>query len=221
MAHSSPPAPYRPDDPAGDAQNTPRSPLRRLLRRIIMLAVTLALLIGIVALVHANNSTSAPVRSVTSSTGAQTTGASTTSRASTAPDFTLPLLSGTSFQLAAQRGHIVVLYFMAPTCPSCVQGSRDLAQALLSAKTPGAEALAIDLNPGDTSTDLQAFVKSVGAPAQAPIRWGLDTNGSIASAYGVQVLEATVVINAQGQVAFQNNGPVPPDQLAQIVRNLA
>lgn len=222
MAHSSPPARKRPRTAGAGtpAQQQQRSPRRRLLPRIIMLAVTLALLVGIFALVHANTSTGAPASSVSSSTGTNTTGAST-SLSQRAPDFTLATLGGSSFQLAAQRGHIVVLYFMAPTCPSCVQGSRDLAQALLSAKTPGAEALAIDLNPGDTSTDLQAFVKSVGAPAQAPIRWGLDTNGSIASAYGVQVLEATVVINAQGQVAYQNNGPVAPDQLAQIVRNLA
>ena len=188
----------------------------RLLTRVFILAVAVALVIGVFALVRASTASLPAASSGTSSTGASTTHAS-----SLAPDFTLVTLGGGSFQLAAQRGHIVVLYFMAPTCPSCVQGSRDLAQALLSARTPGAEALAIDLNPGDTATDLQAFVKSVGAPAQAPIRWGLDTNGSIASAYGVQVLEATVVINAQGQVAYQNNGPVPPDQLAQIVRNLA
>jgi hypothetical protein len=31
----------------------------------------------------------------------------------------------------------------------------------------------------------------------------------------------TVVINPQGQVAYQSDGHVPPDQLAQIVRSLA
>ncbi len=221
MAHSSPPAPYRPDDPAGDAQNTPRSPLRRLLRRIIMLAVTLALLIGIIALVHANNSTSAPVRSVSSSTGAQTTGASTTSRASSAPDFTLSLLSGTLFHLASQQGHVVVLFFMATGCAGCEPGSHDLAQALQSAKVRAAQALAIDVNGSDRPANLQAFVQSLGIPASAPVQWGIDTTGAIASAYGVQALETTVVIDPHGQIAYRSDGSVPPEQLAQIVRNLA
>ena len=221
MAHSSSPTPGRPYGTAGDAQNTPRSPLRRLLRHIIMLAVTLAILIGIIALVHANNSTSAPVRSVSSSTGAQTTGASTTSRASSAPDFTLLLLSGTSFHLASQQGHVVVLFFMATGCAGCGPGSHDLAQALQSAKIRGAEALAIDLNTGDRPADLQAFVQSLGIPASAPVQWGIDTTGAIASAYGVQALETTVVIDTHGQVAYRSDGAVPPEQLVQIVRNLA
>jgi peroxiredoxin len=220
MAHTSPPAPDRPDDPAGDAQNTPRSPLRRLLRRIIMLAVTLALLIGVFALVHANNSTRAPVRSVSSSTGAHTTGDSTTSRTSSAPDFTLPTLAGTTFHLAAQQGHVVVLYFMATGCAGCEPGSYDLAQALQSAKIQGAQALAIDLNTGDQPADLQAFVQSAGIPASAPVQWGIDTTGAIASAYNVQALETTVVIDPHGQIAYRSDGSVPPEQLAQIVRNL-
>ncbi len=229
MAYSFPPAPDRPDDLAGDAQYTPqrvsrsspRSPLRSVLPRIIVLAVTLVLLVGAFALVHANNSTSTPVRSVSSSTGAQTTGASTTSRASSAPDFTLPLLSGTTFHLTSQQGHVVVLFFMATGCAGCEPGSHDLAQALQSAKIRGAEALAIDVNPGDRPADLQVFVQSIGIPASAPVQWGIDTTGAIASAYGVQALETTVVIDPHGQIAYRSDGPVPPEQLAQIVRNLA
>ncbi len=186
-----------------------------------MLAVTLVLLIGIIALVHANNSTSTPVRSVSSSTGAQTTGASTTSRASSAPDFTLPTLAGTTFHLAAQQGHVVVLFFMATGCAGCEPGSHDLAQTLASAKIRGAQALAIDVNGTDRPADLQAFVQPLGIPASAPIQWGIDTTGAIASAYNVQTLETTVVIDPHGQVAYRSDGAVPPEQLAQIVRNLA
>jgi len=69
-----------------------------------VLAVTLALLVGIIAVVRAY-SASAPVRSDV----ATTTGASTTGRAPGAPDFTLPTLAGTTFHLAAQQGHPVVL----------------------------------------------------------------------------------------------------------------
>ncbi len=231
MAHSFPPAPGRPDDPAGaerHAQNapqmaprsTPRPPLRSVLPRLIMLAVTLVLLIGVFALVH-GNLVSAPVRSDAAKAGAQTTGASTTGLSQGAPDFTLTTLGGGSFHLAAQRGHVVVLYFMATACGSCAQGSHDLAQALLSAKTAGAEAVAIDVTSVDSTADLQEFIQAVGVPATAPIRWGIDVTGTIANAYGVPALETTVVIDKQGQIAYRQDGSVPPEQLAQIVRNLA
>jgi peroxiredoxin len=218
MAYSFPPSP---DTPQRASRSTSRSPLRNVLPRLIVLAVTLALLVGFFALVHATTSTTAPARSVSSTTRTDTTSASTTSRASPAPDFTLPLLSGTTFHLAAQQGHPVVLYFMATTCESCVQGSRDLAQTFLSAKIQGAEALAIDVNSGDRPADLQAFIQGVGINASAPIQWGIDTNDAIASAYGVQTLETTVVIDPHGQVAYRSDGSVPPEQLAQIVRKLA
>src|SRR5260370_20139279 len=167
MAHTFPPAPERPDGPVGDAsyppqmakRSTPRSPLRSALPRIIMLTVTLALLVGVFALVHANNSASAPVRSVSSSTGTHTTGASTTHASSLAPDFTLATLGGGAFHLASQQGHAVALYFMATGCVDCGPGSQDLAQTLLSAKVRGVEALAIDLNTGDRPADLQAIVQ--------------------------------------------------------------
>src|SRR6266446_5337241 len=212
MAHTFPPAPFRPDGPVGNAQHTPhmakrstlRSPLRSILPRLIVLAVTLALLVGAFALVHTNNSTSA--------TGAQTTGAQTLSRASSAPDFTLTTLGGGTFHLASQQGHVVVLYFMATGCADCEPGSHDLAQTLLSAKVRGALALAIDLNTGDRPADLQAFVQSAGIPASAPVQWGIDT-GAIASAYNVQALETTVVIDPHGQVAYRSDGSVPSEQL--------
>jgi len=222
MAHSSPsPSRKRPRTMGAgtSAQKRPqtashsarrRSPRRRLLPRIAVLAVTLALLVGIIALVRAT-SESLPASSATA----------TTSGASSAPDFTLPLLSGTTFHLASQQGHVVVLYCMAPTCTSCAQGSRNLAQASLSVKTQGAEVLAIDVNPGDRPADLQAFVQSDGIPASAPMQWGVDPNDAIASAYNVQALETTVVIDPHGQIAYRSDGSIPPEQLAQIVRNLA
>ena len=229
MAYSFPPAPDRPDDPAGVGRLTQQRPsrstrrplLRSVLPRLMVLAVTLALLVGVFALVHTNTSTSPPARSVTTSTGTNTTGAQTSSRASSAPDFTLATLAGTTFHLASQQGHVVVLFFMATGCAGCEPGSHDLAQALQSAKIRGAQALGIDLNSGDRPADLQAFVQSIGISASAPVQWGIDTTGGIASAYNVQALETTVVIDTHGQVAYRSDGPIPPDQLAQIVRNLA
>jgi peroxiredoxin len=225
MAHSSSSALHkRPRATGGATSAQPRKPgasrsarrfrRRRLFARIAVLAVTLALLVGIIAVVRA-----ASLSTPSSSTTATTTGPST-GQSQSAPDFTLPLLSGTTFHLASQQGHVVVLYFMSPTCATCAQGSRNLAQAAQSIRTEGAEVLAIDVNPGDRPADLEAFVQSDGIPASASMQWGIDTGDAIASAYNVQSLETTVVIDTHGQVAYRSDGSIPPDQLAQIVKNL-
>jgi peroxiredoxin len=226
MAHSSSSAlRKRPRATGGATSAQPRKPgasrsarrfrRRRLFARIAVLAVTLALLVGIIAVVRA-----ASLSTPSSSTTATTTGPST-GQSQSAPDFTLPLLSGTTFHLASQQGHVVVLYFMSPTCATCAQGSRNLAQAAQSIRTEGAEVLAIDVNPGDRPADLEAFVQSDGIPASASMQWGIDTGDAIASAYNVQALETTVVIDRHGQIAYRSDGAVPPEQLAQIVRKLA
>ncbi len=177
---------------------------RRLLPRLIVGTLTLAAVVAIIVFVRATLG-----------------GAATTGAGQAAPDFTIPTLSGTTFQLAAQQGHPVVLYFMATTCASCVQGSHNVAEALQSARATRAEVLAIDVNATDHPADLEAFIQSAGIPASAPIQWGIDTTGAITSAYGVQTLETTVVIDRHGQVAYRQDGSIPPDQLAQLLKNLA
>jgi peroxiredoxin len=200
------------------------------LPQVLGLAVALVLLIGVVVLVRAHAGVSAPASTTTGNiplatgTNPTTTGAAPTSASSSqpvAPDFTLATLNGTPFQLANQRGHVVVLYFMATTCGTCAQGSYDVAQAVLAAQTRGAEAVAIDLNPGDSATALRAFAQAAGVPAQAPVIWGVDATGAIARAYRVQALETTVVIDPSGHIAVESLNPIPPQQLAQLVRSLA
>jgi peroxiredoxin len=190
---------------------------------MILLVVILALLLGVFAAVHANFTSpprSATVTGSARSQQSQRTGVQTPGHVPTAPDFTLALLSGPPFHLAAQRGHVVVLYFMATGCAGCEPGSTTLAETLTTAHIQGAEALAIDVNGFDRPADLEAFVQSLGIPASAPVHWGVDTTGAIANAYHVQALETTIVIDPQGQIAYRSDGALPA-HLAQIVRNLA
>jgi peroxiredoxin len=225
MTYAFSPPPDRPDVPVGAGVGTSASQTgRRLAWHVIVLVVTLALLVVVFAAVHAN-STSTPTGATSpriSPTHQHTHNADVPilSHIPTAPDFTVPTLAGTTFHLSAQRGHVVVLYFMATGCAGCEPGSFDLAQTLASAKIRGAEALAIDVNGSDHPADLQAFVQSLGVPTSAPIQWGIDTTGAIASAYNVQTLETTVVIDPQGHVAYRSDGSIPSKQLTQIMRHL-
>ena len=106
-------------------------------------------------------------------------------------------------------------------CASSLQGSQQIAQALTRNETAGTEALVIDANSGDRPADLSAFVKETGIAATTPIDFGIDTTGAILSAYQVQTLETTVVIDPQGHVATRHAGSFSSEQLVQIVRNFS
>jgi peroxiredoxin len=150
---------------------------------------------------------------------AASAGNASSTQASHAPDFTLALLNGSTFHLAGALGHPVVLYFMAPTCATCAQGSRQLAQVMQTANVAGATALAIDVTPGDRPADLRTFVQSIGQPASTTLQWGIDSTGAIATAYGVQTLETMVVINAQGQIEAFSGSPIAPAQLITLIKS--
>ncbi|SRR5579875_765836 len=192
----------------------------------VSLVVAAIVALGLVTIVHAvaSNSSGGGTPTAVSGFGGANSGAaggSTVASGKLAPAFTLTTLSGASFSLASAHGHPVVLYFMATTCDTCVAGSQGLAQAVQSAHVAGAQAVAIDVNAGDSRSELAAFVQATGVPTNAPVVWGVDTNDRITQAYGVLTLETTVVINAQGYIAYENPGSVDPKQLAQIIQKAA
>lgn len=206
-----------------------RSPIaRRLATRwrssLVSLAVAAVAVLGLVIIVHAvitGGGAAAPAAAGGSNTNAAGAPAAASVPSKMAPAFTLTSLAGTAFSLASAHGHPVVLYFMATTCGTCVQGSADLARSIQTADVAGAQAVAIDVNVSDTRSDLASFVQATGVSASAPIIWGVDAQDRIARAYGVQSLETTVVIDAQGHISYENPGPVAPAQLAQLVRQAA
>ncbi len=184
----------------------------RWLPPVAALAVAGLLIMGVVALVQASRGAL--------SNGANSSGSDTTSSAQPAPDFALTTIDGSSFHLATQRGHAVVLYFMATGCGPCLPGSQNVAQAVQSSQVRGTQAVMIDLNDRDSAADLRAFAQGANIPASVPVVWGVDSDGGIATAYGVQTLETTAVIDAQGRIAYRSDGPVPTTQLAQVLKGL-
>ena len=184
---------------------------------LISLVVVVAIVLGIITVVRGTSATS-----TTSSVTNNATGAShATASPPTAPDFTLTALSGTSFHLASQRGHVVVLYFMSTTCTECVRGSYFVQSAMQEANTPSAQALAIDMNPGDTAKDVIAFEQSASIPRHAPLAWAFDLNQHVASRYGVLALGTVFVVDAQGHIGYESDGSVALGQLVQVVQKYA
>ncbi len=226
--------PLKSTDQQADAATRGQPARRRLLGPLLLGGLVLGILLSLVvasrgvlpsaASPASPARASAPVATISSAAARQPApswGGSPPSSGPVAPDFVVPTLAGTTFHLAAQRGQVVILYFMATGCAGCEPGSTDLGRALETAHLRGVTALAIDLNGLDRPQDLQAFVASLGLPADTPLQWGIDTNGAIGLAYGVQELETTIVIDRAGQIAFRSHGPVPAAQLLQVVRQLA
>jgi peroxiredoxin len=130
-----------------------------------------------------------------------------------APDFSIHSVNGPQFSLAAQRGHPVVMFFMAAWCISCLLESNALGR-IERRHGNGVRIALVDIGRGDSPGALKDFVQR----SQGPSRyWLLDAEGKIASAYGVQSLDTTYVIDKRGHVAFSDKFPLGYTDLNRVV----
>jgi peroxiredoxin len=135
----------------------------------------------------------------------------------TAAAFTAPSLNGPHFSLATQRGHPVVLFFMAASCTSCLLESHALGQLQREYGNNIRIAL-IDIGKGDSATALRAFVQRSAGPSRF---WILDADGKLATAYGVQTLDTTYVVDKGGRIVYSTRFPVGFGELDRAVRQVA
>ncbi len=111
-------------------------------------------------------------------------------------------------QLAAHRP--VVLLFMATGCASCAAQVGAWAEAIRA--HPGVQAFGIDISSADTPHDLQFFLDEQDL-AGAPLLWVIDRDGSLVTRYHTAALDATVGIDRNGVIQFQNPGATEAVQL--------
>lgn len=123
-----------------------------------------------------------------------------------ASDFSLPTLDGGTFTLSEHKGEVVVLYFMASWCGSCVPEARSLATLYEQYKEQGLTVVAINLEPQANKAELSKFRELAD---NAAYTWAFDTTFAVAQAYSVQTLDATVIIDGSGRIAYQDAMPTP------------
>lgn len=123
-----------------------------------------------------------------------------------ASDFSLPTLDGGTFTLSEHKGEVVVLYFMASWCGSCVPEARSLATLYEQYKAQGLTVVAINLEPQANKAELSKFRELAD---NAAYTWAFDTTFAVAQAYSVQTLDATVIIDSSGRIAYQDAMPTP------------
>lgn len=125
-----------------------------------------------------------------------------------APDFTAPQIDGSSFQLSAHRGSVLVLNFWATWCPPCREEIPDLIALQRDLGDRGLLVVGISLDEEGT-TVVTPFAQNFNI--NYPIVLG---NETIADAYGgVFALPTTVVVDRSGRIRYQVLGLFPTQKM--------
>lgn len=133
-----------------------------------------------------------------------------------APAYTGDLLGGGTFDLAAQRGHVVVLNLWGSWCAPCRVEARDLEAAYRAAKDRGV--VFIGDNIRDDHDGATAFEKAHGITYPSVS----DPGSRFALAFRdlkvpPSAIPSTIVIDASGHVAAVHLGSITQAQLTDLI----
>lgn len=130
-----------------------------------------------------------------------------------APDFVLRNLKGEEIRLSQFRNKKnILLVFWATWCPHCVSEVPELKEIYEKYKDQKLKLLSIDIQ--ESHQKVSSFVKNYSIPYTVL----LDTDGKVASAYGVRGIPHQVIIDKKGVILYQ--GPRPYGGLMSLVSKL-
>jgi thiol-disulfide isomerase/thioredoxin len=133
-----------------------------------------------------------------------------------AKTFQLPLLAGEKFDLAQQRGKVVVLDFWATWCGPCIKSLPGLIEAM--APFPADQVQFIGVNQSEAPELVKRFMEARDWKFQV----ALDAGGKVAKQYGVDGIPTTVIIAQDGKVAWLRSGYDPENEkiISETVKRL-
>lgn len=111
-----------------------------------------------------------------------------------APGFTADRLGGGEVALQEHQGDVVLLDFWATWCPPCVEGLPKVAKVASELREQGVAFYAV--NVGEDAETVEAFLNEQGL--DVPVL--MDTDSSVAQAYGADAIPQTVLIGPDGTV---------------------
>lgn len=150
------------------------------------------------------------------------------SRLVTAPD-SRPVVTGFEVQTASYAdgsvfsapgegsSAITVVFFMAAWCPTCGPEAVALRDLHEQYGDQGLTILILDVDQDETEEDLARFREQTGSGEHL---WAMDRDFGVARALEVNTLDATVVIDQRGRIAYRDGSPTDYGTLAAVVEAL-
>ncbi len=120
-----------------------------------------------------------------------------------APAFDLNTVDGAKFNLASQKGKVVVLDFWATWCGPCTMALPIITEVTSSLKDKDVVFLAVNIQ--ETPEQIKQFLDK----KNLKVSVGLDTEGKVAELYQVRGIPQTVIVGKDGNVAEVHVGFSP------------
>jgi cytochrome c biogenesis protein CcmG/thiol:disulfide interchange protein DsbE len=130
-----------------------------------------------------------------------------------APGFTIPLMDGTPFDLAAAKGKPVLINFWASWCIPCEDEAATLEKA---SRQYGDRVTFIGVNVQDTDGNARDFLRRFGVTYPN----GMDTTGAVAVDYGMSGVPESYFVDRNGQMTRKWQGPLDDDRLKSYLDEL-
>ncbi len=128
-----------------------------------------------------------------------------------APDFSAVDIQGRPVRLADWRGRPVVIRFFYPDCRYCRADTKVFNEFYQRFHGQGLEILYVNTRP--QSTDLAGFAAELGI--EFPIV--VDTDGSLARRYSVQVVPQAIILSPEHRIASAVMGGVSGEELEELL----
>ncbi len=124
---------------------------------------------------------------------------------------------GSVFDISTERGNVVILYFMAAWCTTCIPEAQALAQIHETYADRGVRVLVLDVDVTENEGDLAGFREQAGNGEHL---WAMDVDDQVARTYNVRLLDTTIFIDREGRIAYVDGSPTSYDVLAAIIEAL-
>ncbi|AIM15486.1 MULTISPECIES: thiol-disulfide oxidoreductase ResA [Neobacillus] len=131
-----------------------------------------------------------------------------------APDFVLVDMDGNKHQLSDYRGQGVFLNFWGTWCPPCKKEMPYINNQYNQFKDQGVQVLSVDIQESELVVNQFAEQYKLDFPIM------IDKDKEVMTAYGVDVLPATFLIDKNGKVVKYHTGELTEDKVREFMESI-